>query len=292
MGQPREVVPRGHLFDHPSHPASAPSLPPRCGRHPTPGLRSRGLDAPLRVAGACALRDVDPPAPRGDRRAGRAAALPAVLSSDRRARYQGAPQVGRARMGPRSHERGAAIDARGGGGEDRRTCSRTLWPLGSSATRADGRGRRWSAREIGRGELRANRPLGVSRPSNPRWPEQATLPVALPPSVDPGSAGRFLAEVGAELGDTGGGGASGVHAARVPIPGCSSERATCRPTIEPRASRRCVIAIPRLRSAVTKVARGKPLQRRWGRFAGRTAAAIGRWRAGHATRYSRRGRGG
>jgi REP element-mobilizing transposase RayT len=53
--------------------------------------------------------------------------------------------------------------------------------------------------EIGRGELRANRPSAYLDPSNQQWPEEATLPIALPPSVDAGSAARFLEDVGAEL---------------------------------------------------------------------------------------------
>jgi len=60
-------------------------------------------------------------------------------------------------------------------------------------------GAKMSAGEIGRGELRANRPSAYLDPSNPQWPEQATLPIALPPTVQPDSAARFLAEVGAEL---------------------------------------------------------------------------------------------
>jgi len=60
-------------------------------------------------------------------------------------------------------------------------------------------GAKMSAGEIGRGELRANRPAAYLDPSNPQWPEQATLPIALPPTVEPDSAARFLAEVGAEL---------------------------------------------------------------------------------------------
>jgi len=60
-------------------------------------------------------------------------------------------------------------------------------------------GAKMSVGEIGRGELRANRPSAYLDPSNPQWPEQATLPIALPPTVEPDSAARFLAEVGAEL---------------------------------------------------------------------------------------------
>jgi len=60
-------------------------------------------------------------------------------------------------------------------------------------------GAKVNAREIGRGELRANRPSAYLDPSNPQWPEEATLPIALPSSVAPDSAARFLGEVGAEL---------------------------------------------------------------------------------------------
>jgi hypothetical protein len=60
-------------------------------------------------------------------------------------------------------------------------------------------GAKVSVGEIGRGELRANRPSAYLDPSNPQWPAEATLPIALPPSVDPDSAARFLGEVGAEL---------------------------------------------------------------------------------------------
>jgi hypothetical protein len=60
-------------------------------------------------------------------------------------------------------------------------------------------GAKVSADEIGRGELRASRPSAYLDPSNPQWPEEATLPISLPPSVDPDSTARFLGEVGAEL---------------------------------------------------------------------------------------------
>jgi len=60
-------------------------------------------------------------------------------------------------------------------------------------------GAKVDAREIGCGELRATRPSAYLDPSNRQWPEEATLPIALPPSVDPDSAGRFLGDVGTEL---------------------------------------------------------------------------------------------
>jgi REP element-mobilizing transposase RayT len=53
--------------------------------------------------------------------------------------------------------------------------------------------------DIGRGELRAIRPSVYLDPSNPQWPEEARLPIALPPTVDPEGAARFLVEVSAEI---------------------------------------------------------------------------------------------
>ncbi|WP_434048740.1 MULTISPECIES: transposase [Sorangium] len=53
--------------------------------------------------------------------------------------------------------------------------------------------------EIGRGELRATRPSAYFDPENPRWPEQATLPLALPPAIEQDSADGFRGAVAAEL---------------------------------------------------------------------------------------------
>ncbi|WP_433937789.1 transposase [Sorangium cellulosum] len=53
--------------------------------------------------------------------------------------------------------------------------------------------------EIGRGELRATRPSAYFDPENPQWPEQVTLPLALPPTIDQDSAEGFRGAVGAEL---------------------------------------------------------------------------------------------
>ena len=61
------------------------------------------------------------------------------------------------------------------------------------------RGAKVSPSEIGRGELRAKRPLAYFDPMNPQWPEEATLPIALPPSVAPDSTEGFQGEVGVEL---------------------------------------------------------------------------------------------
>jgi putative transposase len=60
-------------------------------------------------------------------------------------------------------------------------------------------GAKVSPREIGRGELRAKRPSAYLDPLNPQWPEEATLPIALPPSVGPDSTAHFQQEVGTEL---------------------------------------------------------------------------------------------
>ncbi|KYF81731.1 transposase [Sorangium cellulosum] len=53
--------------------------------------------------------------------------------------------------------------------------------------------------EIGRGELRALRPSVYFDPENPQWPEQATLPLALPPAIEQDSAEGFRGTVAAEL---------------------------------------------------------------------------------------------
>src|SRR4051812_24712327 len=53
----------------------------------------------------------------------------------------------------------------------------------------------WSAHEwpgatvhvgdLGRGVLRATRPSAYLNPKNPQWPEEATLPLSLPPAIEP-----------------------------------------------------------------------------------------------------------
>jgi REP element-mobilizing transposase RayT len=53
--------------------------------------------------------------------------------------------------------------------------------------------------EIGRGTLRARRPDVYLDPKNPLWPEEATLPIALPPRVAPEQAEAFREQVAAEL---------------------------------------------------------------------------------------------
>ncbi len=53
--------------------------------------------------------------------------------------------------------------------------------------------------QIGRGELRAKRPSAYFDPLNPQWPEEATLPIALPLSVEPDSTDHFQSEVATEL---------------------------------------------------------------------------------------------
>lgn len=60
-------------------------------------------------------------------------------------------------------------------------------------------GAKANADEIGHEELQAARPSVYLDPSNPQWPEEARLPITLPPSVEPGGAPRFLADVGAEI---------------------------------------------------------------------------------------------
>ncbi len=67
----------------------------------------------------------------------------------------------------------------------------------------------WSAREwpgatvhvndIGRGVLRAQRPSVYLDPKNPQWPEEATLPLELPPAIEQDDADGFRQEVAAEL---------------------------------------------------------------------------------------------
>jgi putative transposase len=54
--------------------------------------------------------------------------------------------------------------------------------------------------EIGCGELHATRPTVYLDAANPAWPEQATLPVTLPPHVEKEDADGFRREVEAELG--------------------------------------------------------------------------------------------
>ncbi|MGK4007355.1 transposase [Sorangium sp. So ce1036] len=53
--------------------------------------------------------------------------------------------------------------------------------------------------ELGRGVLRVARPTVYLDPENPRWPEEATLPLALPPVIQQDSAEGFRRAVAAEL---------------------------------------------------------------------------------------------
>ncbi|WP_437632250.1 transposase [Sorangium sp. So ce854] len=53
--------------------------------------------------------------------------------------------------------------------------------------------------ELGRGVLRAKRPGVYFDPSNPAWPEDAAISLALPPAVAEDDADAFRLEVGAEL---------------------------------------------------------------------------------------------
>ena len=60
-------------------------------------------------------------------------------------------------------------------------------------------GARVDAGEIGRGELRAARPTAYLDPDNPQWPAEATLPLTLPPTVEPDRAEGFRGQVITEL---------------------------------------------------------------------------------------------
>src|SRR6185369_2604876 len=67
----------------------------------------------------------------------------------------------------------------------------------------------WSAREwpgatmhvddLGRSVLRAQRPSVYLDPKNPQWPEEATLPLSLPPAIEQDDVDGFRQEVAAEL---------------------------------------------------------------------------------------------
>ncbi|AUX39600.1 transposase [Sorangium cellulosum] len=60
-------------------------------------------------------------------------------------------------------------------------------------------GARVDVGEIGRGVLHATRPSAYLDPKNPQWIEQATLPIALPPAIEPENAEGFRHQVAAEL---------------------------------------------------------------------------------------------
>jgi hypothetical protein len=53
--------------------------------------------------------------------------------------------------------------------------------------------------ELGCGMLHATRPTVYLDPKNPRWPEDATLPLPLPPDIAPEGAESFRRAVAAEL---------------------------------------------------------------------------------------------
>jgi putative transposase len=53
--------------------------------------------------------------------------------------------------------------------------------------------------ELGRGVLRAKRPEVYFAPTNPQWPEEATLELTLPPGIGQDAADGFRQKVGAEL---------------------------------------------------------------------------------------------
>lgn len=52
---------------------------------------------------------------------------------------------------------------------------------------------------IGRGTLRAGRPTAYFDPNNPAWPEEATLPLTLPPGIEQDRGDDFRRMVAAEL---------------------------------------------------------------------------------------------
>jgi REP element-mobilizing transposase RayT len=55
------------------------------------------------------------------------------------------------------------------------------------------------AGEIGSGEIGADRPEVYLDPENPSWPERATLPISLPPGLDPDAVAVFHRQVAAEI---------------------------------------------------------------------------------------------
>ncbi|WP_437605463.1 transposase [Sorangium sp. So ce834] len=60
-------------------------------------------------------------------------------------------------------------------------------------------GAKVDVRELGRGVLHAVRPSVYLDPENPQWPEETTLPLALPPTIEQDSAEGFRRDVAAEL---------------------------------------------------------------------------------------------
>ena len=55
------------------------------------------------------------------------------------------------------------------------------------------------AEAIGSGEISADRPRFYLNPRNPTWPERATLPIALPPGIEPDQVAVFHRQVAAEI---------------------------------------------------------------------------------------------
>jgi REP element-mobilizing transposase RayT len=55
------------------------------------------------------------------------------------------------------------------------------------------------AGDLGRGTLQARRPSFYLDPKSPQWPEEATLPLSLPPTIEQDDADGFRREVAAEL---------------------------------------------------------------------------------------------
>jgi REP element-mobilizing transposase RayT len=53
--------------------------------------------------------------------------------------------------------------------------------------------------EIGLGVLHASRPSAYLDPENPQWPEEATLPITLPPTIEQDRAEGFRREIAVEL---------------------------------------------------------------------------------------------
>ncbi|KYF57015.1 transposase [Sorangium cellulosum] len=60
-------------------------------------------------------------------------------------------------------------------------------------------GAKVDVRELGCGVLRAARPSVYLDPENPQWPEETTLPIALPPLIEQDSAEGFRQQVAAEI---------------------------------------------------------------------------------------------
>jgi putative transposase len=133
--------------------------------------------------------------------------------------------------------------------------------------------------ELGRGALHAPRPAYYLNPKNPAWPEEATLPLALPPGIGEDGAEGFRRAVAAELEALEAHARASVQQERFPVLGAERardvspyDRAT---SFEPLRDRNPTFAVGRDQGPAWQAAAGAVRA-----FRAMYRAALERWRDG------------